>query len=64
MAPIPSDTTPPATGRSNVCYYCDRETLEKMCPRCNEEMVCYLCGSCGTENCGYVMERAEMEALS
>ncbi len=50
--------------RSNACRYCDRETLEKRCPKCNEESVCYLCGSCGTEDCGYVMEREEMEALS
>ncbi len=46
------------------CQYCDRETLEKLCPRCGSEMVCFLCGSCGTDDCGYVMEREEMEALS
>lgn len=49
---------------SHICQYCDRKTLEKLCPRCGEEMICYLCGSCGTDDCGYVMEREEMEALS
>ncbi|KKL54172.1 hypothetical protein LCGC14_2268070 [marine sediment metagenome] len=63
MSPIQEkDTT--GIERSTWCRYCDRETLEKKCPRCNEEAVCYLCGSCGTEDCGYVMEREEMEALS
>jgi hypothetical protein len=47
--------------KSNWCRYCDRETLEKRCPRCDEEAICYLCGSCGTADCGYVMEREEME---
>ena len=56
--------TDSTTDESNVCQYCDRKTLEKRCPKCGEEMVCYLCGSCGTQDCGYVMEREEMEALS
>ena len=64
MQPSQPDTdssTPPGGDTSNVCQYCDRKTLEKRCPRCNEETVCYLCGSCGTDDCGYVMEREEMD---
>ncbi len=51
-----------APDRSHVCHFCARETLEMHCPKCGEEMVCTLCGSCGTDSCGYVMEREEMEA--